>query len=348
LKGKHLNRNRFLAVSLAAVSAGALGTASTAMASDANGKLVGAGSTLVKPLMDSWSQAFEAKYNIQVTYGAVGSGAGIANITARSVDFGASDAPLTAAQASACNNCVQIPWALTATGIAFRVDGVGKLKLSPEVLSAIYLGQISNWNDARIKKINKGTNLPDLKITPIFRSDGSGDTYAFTDLLSRAIPAWKSKVGNSTQVSFPTGVGAKGNDGMTAQVTATNGAIAYISASYILAHNLKAAALQNRAGKFVYPNIKNISAAAAVVKKVPANNELHIVNSPKSAKLAYPLSTFTYVIAPKSGSGNSRLRTFVNYAVHGGQSFGAALDFAPLPKVVSKAAIAATNSLTQG
>src|SRR5207244_12071043 len=131
-----------------------------------------------------------------------------------------------------------------------------------------------------------------------FRSDGSADTYAFTDWLSRISPTWKSRVGNATQVSFPTGVGGKGNDGLTAVVTSTNGALSYISASYIIAHGLGAAALQNRAGKFVYPNIKNISAAAAVVKKVPASNELHIVNPPKRAKRAYPLSTFSYVIAP--------------------------------------------------
>jgi phosphate transport system substrate-binding protein len=288
---------------------------------------------------------FESRHSISVTYGAVGSGAGISQITARTVDYGASDAPLTAAQASACNSCVQIPWGLTATGIAFHLNGVKKLNLTGPIIAKIYLGTIHNWNDKAIAKINPGVKLPNLGITPVFRSDGSGDTYAFTDWLSRVSSPFKSQVGNATAVSFPKGVGGKGNDGVTAVVGSTNGTIAYISASYIIAHGLSVAALQNRAGKFVYPNLKNISAAASAVKSVPANNELHIVNPPKKAKLAYPLSTFGYVIAPKASGKSGPLKTFISYAVHAGQTFGAALDFAPLPKVVSKAAVKAVGEL---
>ncbi len=322
------------------------GPTSNALAQDA--QLVGAGSTLVAPLMTKWSQDFQAKNNIKVTYGAVGSGAGIAQITARTVDFGASDAPLSAAQAAACNGCVQIPWALTATGIAYHLDGVKKLSLNSSVLTQIFQGQISQWNDKRIKALNKGVSLPAVKITPAFRSDGSGDTYAFTDFLSRTSPSWKSKIGFGTQVSFPVGVGGKGNDGVTAVVTSTNGAIGYISAAYIIAHGLKAAALQNAAGNFVFPNLKNIQAAAAVVKKVPANNEMHIVAPPKKATTAYPLSTFTYAIVPKTTPKASMISKLVTYAIGDGQKFGAALDFAPVPKVVQTAAKNTLKQIKQG
>jgi phosphate transport system substrate-binding protein len=342
-----LTRTRFAAFTVAALTAGAVaGPTSNAMAQSA--ELVGAGSTLVAPLMAKWSVDFQQKNNIKVTYGAVGSGAGIAQITARTVDFGASDAPLSAAQAASCNGCVQIPWALTATGIAFHIDGVKKLRLTPSALNQIFQGRISMWNDRRLKNMNKGVKLPAVKITPVFRSDGSGDTYAFTDFLSRTNADWKSKIGFGTQVSFPTGVGGKGNDGVTAVVSSTNGAISYISAAYIIAHGLKAAALQNAAGNFEYPNLKNIQAAADVVKRVPASNEMHIVNPPKSAKLAYPLSTFTYAIVPKATPKASNIGKLVLYAMTDGQKYGPALDFANIPKVVLNAAKNTLKQVKQG
>jgi phosphate transport system substrate-binding protein len=337
---------RFLGLTLSLAALASSGMASSAMASSDNGSLTGAGSTLVAPLMSNWASDFEARHSISVTYGAVGSGAGISQITARTVDYGASDAPLTPAQASACNSCVQIPWGLTATGVAFHLNGVKKLNLTGPIIAKIYLGTIHNWNDRAIAKINPGVKLPNLGITPVFRSDGSGDTYAFTDWLSRVSAPFKSQIGNATAVSFPHGVGGKGNDGVTAVVGSTNGTIAYISASYIIAHGLSVAALQNRAGKFVYPNLKNIAAAASAVKSVPANNELHIVNPPKSLPLAYPLSTFTYVIVPKSSPKASSLRVFILYAMGTGQKFGPALDFAPIPGVVYKAGVTTTNTLT--
>jgi phosphate transport system substrate-binding protein len=337
-----LKRSRFAVLALGAATVTVAAPAPKALAQGS--ELVGAGSTLVAPLMTRWAQDFQSQDNIKVTYGAVGSGAGIAQITARTVDFGASDAPLSAAQAAACNGCVQIPWALTATGIAYHVDGVSKLKLNSSVLTQIFQGQISQWNDKRIRALNPGVSLPALKITPVYRSDGSGDTYAFTDFLSRTSPSWKSKIGFGTQVSFPVGVGGKGNDGVTAVVSSTNGAVSYISAAYIIAHGLKPAALQNAAGKYEYPNLKNIQAAAAVVKKVPANNEMHIVAPPKTAKTAYPLSTFTYAIVPKVTPKASLIDKLVTYAIGDGQKFGPALDFAPVPKVVQAAA---KNTLKQ-
>jgi len=349
-----LNRNRFLVLALAAVAAavvtgfGASASASTAGAVPAaGGSITGAGSSLMAPLIAQWKQDYQSRAGVGLTYGSVGSGAGIAQITARTVDFGASDAPLTGAQRGACNRCYQIPWALTATGIAFHLNGIRKLKLTGPIVAKIYLGQITNWNDPAIRKINKGVSLPNLKITPAFRSDGSGDTYAFTDYLSRVSGAWKSKVGFSTQVSFPTGVGGKGNDGLTAIVSSTNGALSYISASYIIAHNLGAAALQNRAGRFEYPNLTNIANAAKGVK-IGRFNEMHIVNPPKRNKTAYPLSTFSYVIVPKTTPKKDLLTKFILYAMGPGQKFGAALDFAPIPKAVSSAGKATVKQFQQG
>lgn len=339
-----MKRSRNLIFTLVVLVLGAaLGPVSGAMASTS---IVGAGSTLVAPLVAQWSSDYHHRTGVSVTYGAVGSGAGIAQISARTVDFGASDAPMTPTQAANCHGCVQIPWGLTATGIAFHLDGVRSLKLSGPVIAKIYLGQITRWNDPRIKKLNKRVRLPNVKITPAFRSDGSGDTYAFTDFLSRVSGSWKSRVGRATAVSFPTGIGGKGNDGITAIVASTNGAIGYISASYIIAHALKVAALENAAGKFVYPNLANISAAAAVVKRVASNNEMHIVNPPKKYRNAYPLSTFTYVIVPKSSGKAAILGRFIRYAMTTGQVFGGALDFAPIPKVVYNAGLRTVSSLS--
>ncbi len=304
----------------------------------ASASLTGAGSSLVAPIMANWTRDFKIKTGIDVTYGSVGSGAGIAQITARTVDFGASDAPLTPSQAAACNGCTQIPWALTAVGLGFNIHGVKHLKLDGPTLAGIYLGKITKWNDPKIRKLNKGTHLPGLTITPVFRSDGSGDTYAFTNYLSTVSGAWKHSVGYATSVGFPAGVGGLHNDGVAGTVSATNGSIGYISGAYLIATGLHAAAMKNKAGKFEFPNLGNISAAAAVVKRVPKSNELHIVNPPRKAKNAYPISTFTYCLAPHGAPQKGDLSRFILYAMTTGQKYGPALDFAKLPKVVLKAA----------
>ena len=265
----------------------------------AAGSLTGAGSTLVAPLEAEWAQAFQAKHGISVAYNPVGSGTGITDISQRLVDFGASDAPLNPTQAAGCHGCYEIPWALSATGAGFHINGVRRLRLSGPVLAGIYLGQITNWSDSRIRALNKGVRLPNLKITPVHRSDGSGDTYAFTNYLADVSGAFRSRVGFSTSVSFPTGVGGKGNSGVTAILESTNGSIAYIAVAYLIAHSLPAAAIRNAAGRYEYPNLANIENAAQTVKHVPATNELHIVNPSKRAKIAYPISTFTYVIVPE-------------------------------------------------
>lgn len=347
MKGFAFQRRKLASVSAAVLAVGAsAGFISTAAASAASGTLNGAGSTLVAPLEAEWAAAFNSKTGNTVNYNPVGSGTGIADITARTVDFGASDAPLSSSQASSCNGCVQIPWALSATGVGYNVPGAGKkLHLTGTLLAAIYQGQITKWNDPKIAKVNKGVHLPNLTITPVFRSDGSGDTYAFTNYLSAVSSSWRSKVGVGTSVSFPKGASGKGNSGVTAVLQGTPGAVAYIAVSYLIAHQLPAVAIQNKAGKFEYPNLSNIENAAAVVKHVPGNGALSIVNPPKSAKIAYPISTFTYVIAPHNAAQKPLLKSFIQYALSAGHTFGANLDFAPLPKVVVKADKAAANSI---
>jgi phosphate transport system substrate-binding protein len=338
-----LLRNRLLVLLIAALaSVGAMASVTAAAASAA---VTGAGSTLVAPLMANWITNFEIKEGIPVKYSAVGSGTGIAQITARTVDFGASDAPMTPEQAAACNGCVQVPWALSATGVGFNIPGVKKLNLTGKLLAGIYFGTITKWNDPKIKAINRGAKLPGLTITPVFRSDGSGDTYAFTNFLSKISPAWKSEVGYATTVGFKAGVGAKGNSGVTATVTKTPGAIGYISAYYLIASGVHAAAIQNNAGNYELPNIPNISSAASTVKKLGSDNAVSITNPPKKATIAYPISTFTYAIIPHDAKQKGFLQQFANYCLTIGQKYGAALDFAPLPKVVQQAGLKAVASL---
>ena len=291
--------------------------------------LVGAGSTLVAPLVARWSADYQRRSGVTVAYGAVGSGAGIAQITGRTVDFGASDAPLTADQASACKGCVQVPWSLAATLVAYHVKGVpNRLRLSGPVLAGIYLGEVTHWNDPAIKRLNPGVRLPATSITPVFRSDGSGDTYALSDFLAKVSPEWRHKEGVSTTISFPTGAGGRGNEGVAAYLERNDGAIGYLGISYVFSSHIDYALVENAARRFPPPGVASIEAAAK------AGTRLSITNPPASAPDAYPISTFTYAIVPQSSPKASALSAFVTYAVTTGQKFGPPLQFAPLPAKV--------------
>jgi phosphate transport system substrate-binding protein len=298
--------------------------------------LVGAGSTLVAPLMSKWQSDYASKTEETVTYGAIGSGGGIDQITSRTVDFGASDAPLTPEQFEEANGVEQIPWALSGTVPAYNVSGAPEnLKLSGEVLAGIYLGKITSWDDPAIAKLNPGASLPGTKITPVYRSDGSGDTYAFTNYLSTVSPEFKSKVGTSTQVKFPTGVGAEKNDGVAAAISQTDGAIGYVGLAYALSNELSMPLVENSAGSFPEPGVESVEAAADAVSKIGPNNEISLAGLPASAKGAYPISTYTYVIVPLEAEKAEQLKKFITYAIGPeAQEFGPDLDFAPLPKQV--------------
>ncbi|MCW2962769.1 MAG: Phosphate-binding protein PstS [Actinomycetia bacterium] len=322
-------------LALIAAAAVALTAIAAAGAKSNDTTISGAGSSFVAPLVSTWTPAIGSAFGYTVQYSPVGSGAGIAAITNRQVDFGASDAPLSPDQANACKSCVQIPWALSATSVAYNVPGAPvHLNLDGKTISKIFLGQISNWNDPAIAALNKGANLPDLKITPVFRSDGSGTSYNFTDYLSAVNAEWKSKIGVSTQPAFPAGVGAKGSGGVAGVVSRTSGAVTYVDVAYALKNHIKFAAVRNAAGKFLFPSLRRITAAAEAFPKVPANNEMHIVNPPKSAALAYPISTFTYVIVPQQTSHAAELRKLIFWALTQGQKpqYASKLMFAPLTK----------------
>ena len=308
--------------------------------------ITGAGSTLVAPLEAYWNTGWQSVTGNSVGYSAVGSSAGIAEVSQRQVDFGASDAPMTAAQQTSCNGCVQIPWALSATAIGFHLNGISTLKLTGTVLAAIYLGQITNWSNAQIKALNPGVRLPKRHITVVFRHDGSGDTYAFSNFLTHVSHAWATHLGTGTTIAFPTGVGTTGNGGVTAELTNTNGAIGYVAASYLLKFGgIGAIAVKNAAGKFELPNLPNIASAAASVTTIPPDNAVSIVYPPKSAKIAYPISTFTYVIAPLHSTKAALLRSWIGYVLTTGQQFGSKLDFPPLPQAILTRDSSALNEI---
>jgi phosphate transport system substrate-binding protein len=302
--------------------------------------LIGAGSTLVAPLVSEWQPAYDTANKVAITYGAIGSGGGIEQITARTVDFGASDAPMTASQASACKGCLEIPWALAATVVAYHVQGVPNgLHFTGPVLADIWMGKITKWNDPAIQKLNPGVKLPSTTIQPVHRTDGSGDTFAFTNYLSKMSPEFKSKIGNATTVSWPGGLGGKGNSGVGGVLSSTNGAIAYIAIAYVLENKFDYGLVQNAAGQYPTPSVSSIEAAAKAVKTVPSGGTqgISLTDPPASAATAYPISTFTYVILPKSGEQSdvsSALKKFIGWAITTGQAPGPKLEFAPLPSGV--------------
>jgi len=319
---------------VAAIAALATATAATARTHDTT--LTGAGSTFVAPLLAQWIQPLGSAYGYSLQYSAIGSGGGVAAVTGRTVDFGASDAPLTPDQFAACKGCVQIPWALSATAIIYNLDGVKNLlHMNGATLAKIFAGQITKWNDPAIKKLNKGVSLPDQQIATVHRSDNSGTTYNFTDFLSSASAGWKAKYGKGVAVNWPVGTGQRGSSGVAAGVTQTPGAIGYVDVAYALKNHLKYFAMQNKAGKYATPGLKGIlGAAAAQVRPDPKTNELSIVNPPTKFKLAYPVSTYTYVIVPTSSPKAADLRKFLFWAVTRGQSYGPKLLFQPIPKPV--------------
>ena len=322
-----------LAAALAVVAAG---TAGAQPAKKAGVTLSGAGSTFVSPLVGAWIPAVGGAFGYELQYSAIGSSGGVNAISARTVDFGASDAPLTPDQFSTCKGCVQIPWALAATSVMYNLSGVKNLlHMDGPTLAKIFMGQITQWNDPALARLNKGVSLPSTKITIAHRSDGSGTTYNFTDYLSAVSPSWKSQVGRGTSVSWPVGVGGRGSAGVSGIVAQTEGSIGYADAAFALKNHFKFFSMKNRSGKYATPGLKGVLAAATSDQKPdPATNEISIVNPPKKYPLAYPISTYTYVIVPTSSTKAADLRKFLFWAVTKGQSYGPKLLFVPIPKPV--------------
>jgi phosphate transport system substrate-binding protein len=333
---------------VAAFAAVAVSTAGASPARHAGTTISGAGSTFVSPLVAQWIAPVGAAYGYELQYSPVGSGAGVASITSRTVDFGASDAPLTPDQFTACNGCLQIPWALGATAVMYNLPGVKNLlHMDGTTLGQIFMGQITTWNDPAIAKLNPGVSLPSTKITIAHRSDNSGTTFNFTDYLSSASPAWKSQVGTGVAVNWPVGSGGKGSSGVAAIVTQTPGAIGYADVFFALHNHLSYFAMKNRSGKFATPGLRGMLSAASSDQTPDANNALSIVNPPAKYPNAYPISTFTYVIVAQQTSKAADLKKFLFWAVTKGQTYGPKLLFQPIPKsvlVVAEKTIAKIHS----
>lgn len=309
------------------------------------GSLTGAGSTFVTKLVQAWIPKVDSAFGLKVTYGPIGSGGGINAITSRTVDFGASDAPLTPDQFAACKGCTQIPWALSATSIAYKGDALpNHIHMNGRVVADIFLGRIKKWNDPALVKLNKGKSLPNLDITTIHRSDNSGTTYNLTEYLNSVSRSWKGGPGKGVAVNWPTGIGARGSAGVSAALSQTNGGITYVDVAFSLANHFKFAAVQNRAGVFALPGLNGIKAAGATILRVaPDNGGISIVNPSKRQKIAYPICTFTYVIVPKQTAKAAELKQFIRWALTKGQADGPKLLFSPLPKVVLNASLKTLN-----
>ncbi len=304
-----------------------------------NVSLTGAGSTFVAPFFSNAFQEYSKQHpNIKVNYQAIGSGGGIEQFTAQTVDFAASDVPMNedelAAAKQANGEVVEFPVALGAIAIAYNVPGVDKgLKLTQDALAGIFLGKITKWNDPEIAKANPGVKLPDRDIVVVHRSDSSGSTYIFTDYLSHISKEWKDGPGTSKEVDWPVGLGAQGSSGVASQIRNTPGSIGYVELAYVLESKMDYAYLQNKAGKFVEPTLAAATAAAGQFPKVSPEN-FSIVNAP-GAK-SYPIAGYTWAIVWKQYSDSNKagaIKELMNWIVTDAQeSVAKKLNYAPLPQ----------------
>jgi phosphate transport system substrate-binding protein len=307
--------------------------------------LNGAGATFPNPIYQKWfSEYHKLHSDVQVNYQSIGSGGGIRQITEATVDFGASDMPMTddqlkAAQAKLNTKVLNIPTVLGADVPAYNIPGVSaELKFTPEILAGIFLGHINSWNDPAIAKANPDVKLPSQEIIVVHRSDGSGTTFIWTDYLSKVSPEWKSQVGAGTSVTWPKGLGGKGNEGVAGSIRQLPGTIGYVELIYAVQNKIAYGSVRNSAGEFVKASLDSVTAAAGSVAKMPADFRVSITNAP--GKDAYPISSFTWLLVPVQAKDPARgkiLADFLNWMVNDGQKMTASLSYAPLPEnVVAK------------
>jgi phosphate transport system substrate-binding protein len=302
--------------------------------------LNGAGATFPNPIYSKWFSEYHKQHpEIAINYQSIGSGGGIKQLQSGTVDFGASDGPMTDEQLSQTPFKVfHIPTVLGAVVPTYNVPGVNEeLKFSPDVLADIYLGKIKKWNDSRLAKDNPGVKFPDADIVVVHRSDGSGTTYIFTDYLSKVSEDWANKVKKGTSVNWPVGLGGKGNEGVAGMVKQTEGSIGYVELIYALSNKMPYGTVKNAAGKFVKASLDSTTAAAASVKEMPDDFRVSITNAPGAT--AYPIASFTWLLVPvewKDATKEKAFVTFLNWMVDQGQSMTSSLDYAPLPKNVAQ------------
>jgi phosphate transport system substrate-binding protein len=314
-------------------------------------KLQGAGSTFVNPLMQKWlSEYGKINQSVRIDYQSIGSGGGIKQIQAQTIDFGASDAAMKDEDLKAApGEIVHIPLVLGAVVLTYNLQGVSQpLRFAPDVIADIFLGKIKRWDDARIKADNPDVNLPGTDITVVHRSDGSGTSAVFTDYLSKVSPEWKEKVGAGTSPNWPVGLGGKGNEGVTGQVKQTPNTIGYVELAYAVKNNLPVARIKNKSGNFVEPTFDSVTAAAAEsVASTPEDLRVSITD-PAGAS-TYPISSYVYALVykdQKDAVKGKALVDFLWWGIHDGESFTKDLQYAALPAEIVKKAEAKINSIT--
>jgi phosphate transport system substrate-binding protein len=313
--------------------------------------LQGAGASFPSPLYQKWlSEYGKLHANVKIDYQSIGSGGGIKQLKEQTVDFGASDAPMTDADLkSAPGEILHVPTVLGAVVITYNLAGMKQpLRFSPEALADIFLGKIKKWNDPKIAADNPGVTLPTSDITVIHRSDSSGTSAVFTDYLSKVSPEWKEKVGAGVSPSWPIGIGGKGNEGVTGQVKNTPNTIGYIELVYAVKNNLPVAHIKNASGNFIEPSIDAVTAAAAAsAASMPDDLRVSITNA--AGPQAYPISSYTYILVYKNQKDAAKGKALVDFlwwGIHDGETFGKELQYAPLPADVVKKAETKINAVT--
>ena len=313
--------------------------------------LTGAGATFPFPLYSKWFADYATKTGVRINYQSIGSGGGIRQLSEGSVDFGASDSPMKDEEiAKAKGPVMHFPTVLGAVVVTYNVPGISSgLRLSGPVLADIFAGRITKWSDPKITSLNSGVQLPSSDILVVHRTDGSGTTFVFTDYLSAVSPAWSSGPGKGKEVSWPVGLGGKGNDGVAGQVKQTPGAIGYVELAYAKQNGLPYASIQNASGNFIQPSPEGMTAAAAgVAENLPANTDyrLSIVNA--SGAQAYPISSFTWILVyaqQSDATKGQKLRDFLKWALTEGEKQASALDYAPLPASMASRLTARLDSI---
>jgi len=301
--------------------------------------LNGAGATFPNPMYSKWFSDYHKLHSdIQINYQPIGSGGGIRQVIAGTVDFGASDMPMTDDQLKEAKfKVLNIPTVLGAVVPAYNIPGVtGEVKFPPEALAGIFLGHVTKWNDKSIAAANPGVNLPDKEIIVIHRSDGSGTSFIWTDYLSKVSGDWKNQVGSGTSVKWPIGLGGKGNEGVAGLIRQMPGSIGYVELIYALQNNINYGSVKNSSGAFLKASLEGVTAAAASAPKMPADFRVSITNAP--GKDAYPISSFTWLLIPaqsKDAAKGKILADFLNWMVTDGQKMTNALSYAPLPDNVA-------------
>lgn len=323
-------------------------------AASAQVQLNGAGATFPGVIYSKWFDVYKQNTGVQINYQAIGSGAGIKQVTEGTVDFGASDGPMSEeqlkdAQSKRGTEILHIPTVMGGIVLSYNLPSVSKkLKLDGKTIADIFLGKITKWDDAKIKALNPGVSLPNKAILVAHRSDGSGTTFIFTNYLSKVSSDWKSKVGNNTSVNWPVGLGGKGNDGVAGLIKQTEGALGYVELAYAVQNKLPYAYLKNKSGNFVDANFNTVTeAAAGAVKNMPS--DLRAIITDSDGKNAYPISGFTWLLIYKNMQDKEKataLVKFLHWAMEKGESYANGLYYAPLPKEVVKLCEKKINTIT--